>query len=276
MLIVPKSIRLSYVGGDGHPTIQWGEFAHKFITQIALQLADIPNDPVGKERTVRAPWDQNFLWTTQLHEGETVWDILENHSIDPDLFAIDVKKQEEHGVFPITHTGLAPYMAQRFLNDAINATSPDLKWLYLAWALHYLQDCGMPYHTSLDLAIQTTHFAVESYVDGNLATYEPAMSAEEVQNMSSLFNPAWKLAETVNPMAPLLYQAWKKGDNALVDDIAQEALVDTTGYVAGAIRNINDLYLSVSKPASIIEAGAILIPGVVLLGAAAKRGKPHG
>ena len=194
--------------------------------------------------------------------------ILVDHCNDPDLFSIIGKWQEEHGAIVLTHTGLAPYEAQRFVDMGLMHTQRDLQTLYLSWALHYLEDCGMPFHTTLDPNVQGLpppsfgwiHFGVESYIDVNISKYEIAMRAATFKDVRNLYQAGWDLAEFVNGYVYILREAYVKGDMATVDDVAKIVLAETVSYVAGAIKNFNALYLQLSVPPSIITAAVFGVP----------------
>jgi len=228
--------------------VLWGGNTHQFISKIAFDLSGIPNDVVGTNRTIRAPADQDTRFSTTIHEGDTISDILVQHSTDPDLFAIPVLWQIEHGAIPLTRTGHAPYEAQRFVNNGLSYKERDLQNLYLSWGIHYLEDTGMPYHTTLDPIIQSTHYQIEDYIDRNLMKYEAQVRTAVPKPVKNMYIEGWNLAEYVNPYAYLMYEAWAKKDYRMLDEIAVETLKATVASVAGAIQNFNTLYNVVAQP----------------------------
>jgi len=261
------------------PAPLYASGAHRWLTQKGFELSGVTDKSVGVDRTVRDPIDQKPGWTTQIHAGDTISTILVDHANDPDLFAIDVKKQEEHGAIELTHTGLAPYESQRFVNMGLNSSAEDLKYLYLSWALHYLEDCGMPWHTTLDPFIQAAlHYKMEGYIDANLSKWEEAVGAAPVKSVTNIHNSAWELAEFVNPYVIIMAEAWGKdpatgqyGDAPLHPDVLdtaiQTVLVETVGMVAGAIRNYNYLFDAQGAPPSIITAVVFGVPIVIMASA---------
>jgi len=244
------------------PKPTYGTNAHKYMTRIAAELSGLEDLPVGKERTVKAPSEQRFDFSTKIHDGDTVFTILEEHAADPDLFAIPGAWQEQHGYIPATKTGLAPWEAQRFLNMALEQTDLDMRYLYLSWALHFLEDCGMPYHTTLDVTRQATHFAVEDYVDANISKFAPQLRSAVPVSISELFNPCKKLAESANAYVDPLYAAWTAGDKAAVDRLLAPILSVTESLAAGALQVIGAR--PNPQPFSAVQAVVIALPAAAV------------
>jgi len=138
---------------------------------------------------------------------------------------------------------MSPVVAQDLINKAIETPDKDLKWLYTAWAMHYLTDAGIPYHSTLHPLEQIeTHFDVEQYIDQNLAKYEPEIRKNvQVRDVKDVQSAIWEAANYSSQYADQLYNAFQKKDYATVDKIAILCLTNTVGYVAGTIKNLNTM-----------------------------------
>lgn len=252
--------------------------AHAAITRKAFELSGVEVKAVGTGITVRAPWDQRPDFSTYIPIGMMNNDILVLHSSDPDLYSIILRWQEEHSAFdkhsplPAPWNGLAPYETSRFAGDSVNSED-DLRWLYLSWALHYLEDCGMPLHTYWDPAMLVDHTAIEKKMDDELERYWALIGDSiEVKTVTDIYKSAWELADYSARQAPVLYQAYKQGDDAVFGETAAKVIAETTGYVAGAIKNLDVMYVGTDKPVSAVSLLAISVP-LVVIGAAVAGGK---
>jgi len=241
---IERSVGTGFGNGNNNGT-------HRFIMSEAIKQSGIPVIVVGTNRTVNAPEGESTYWQTTIHTGETNFQILLNHIGDPDGFTLIGKHQEEHTAVPSTGLGLAPYMSQKFMNMAIESQQPDLKYLYLAWSMHYLSDLGMPLHTTYDISLQTSHTAIEDYIDTQITEYKPHLTYVTIAKQD-VFDACWGLANYSSQYARPIADNWNAGNYTAVDSISISVLSQTIGYVSMSLASFNTATVKeIAKPFSI-------------------------
>jgi len=241
---VERSIGTGFSNGNNNGT-------HRFIINDAIKQSGMPVVVVGTERTIKAPDGQDINWQTSIHKGETNHQILLNHIGDPDGFSLMGKWQEEHVAFPSNGLGYAPYMAQKYMNWAIETNESDLKYLYLAWSMHYLSDLGMPLHTVSDITMQTSHTEIEHYIDTQITEYQTHLTYVTIERQD-VFDACWSLANYTTQYARPMVDGWNAGNYTIIDTISINVLSQTIEYVSMCLSDFETASVKeVSKPFSI-------------------------
>jgi len=241
------------------PKPSYGTVTHEDITK----LINVSNAPLNENLVVYAPTGQNPFWSTRIKPTDTPESILRDHINDPDSFSILGKHQEEHSAIVDSNLGYAPYMSQYFINLSIQEQDIAKKYLYLSWGLHFVEDCGMPWHTTTNLTYQSTHFALEDYIDSKAEVYAEAIKNVPAKNITNVNSACWDLAKFVSVSTKPIYDAYINKDYATVDSLNIINLKETYSVIKGILQNFDTMQVQENKVPEIPIFASIIVFTVI-------------
>ena len=225
------------------PKPSYGAITHEDVTK----LINVSNAPLNESLVVHAPTGQNPFWSTKIVPEDSPSSILSKHINDPDEFAIIGKYQEEHAALVDSNIGYAPYLATYFINLAIQEKDIAKKYLYLSWGLHFVEDCGMPWHTTSNLTYQTIHNPIENYIDSKAEIYANTIKDVPAKNVTNVNQACWDLAKFVSISTKPIYDAYINKDYATVDSLNIINLKETYSVIKGILQNFDTMQVQENK-----------------------------